>query len=145
MEKNQFDTSKFSIMPIAEKLDKPWGYEIHWTKDQNYVGKLLHINKGKRLSLQYHDQKAESEFLIRGKVNLWIDDPQGSFVAVEMEMGKGYQVVPFQRHRFEALEDSDIIEVSTPETGTTFRLEDDYGRSDETPQVRDEPNRGWQG
>lgn len=143
MEKNQFDTSKFSLNPLAEKLDKPWGYEVHWTKNQSYVGKLLHINKGKRLSLQYHDQKAESEFLIKGKVNLWVDNPEGEFVTVDMELGKGYQIVPFQRHRFEALEDSDIIEVSTSEIGTTFRLEDDYGRADETPEVRDEPNRGW--
>ncbi len=60
-----------------------------------------------------------------------------------MEFGKGYTIVPFQCHRFEALEDSDIIEVSTAEKGTTFRLEDDYSRSDETEQIRKQPGRGW--
>ncbi|HSX57935.1 MAG TPA: hypothetical protein VLE47_01525 [Candidatus Saccharimonadales bacterium] len=143
MEKSKFDFSKFSIEGHSEKLEKPWGYELHWTKDQPYVGKLLHINKGTKLSLQYHDQKQETEFLIKGSVKLWIDDENGEFVSVDMETGVGYQIAPFQRHRFEALEDSDIIEVSTPEKGTTYRLEDDYNRSDETEEVRREPNRGW--
>ncbi|HEY4694518.1 MAG TPA: cupin [Candidatus Nanoarchaeia archaeon] len=143
MEKNQFDASNFTIDGKAEQVDKPWGWEIHWAKTPEYVGKLLHIKQGKRLSLQYHDQKTESEFLIKGKVTLWLDNLEGEYTPVEMEIGKGYTIVPFQRHRFEAQEDSEIIEVSTPEKGTTYRLEDDFKRPDETEELRSQPGRGW--
>lgn len=143
MEKSQFDSSKFSIEPHAERLEKPWGWEIHWAKTSEYVGKLIHLNKGKKVSLQYHDSKSESHFLISGKVKYYADDNSGNYTSFEMEFGKGYTVVPFQRHRFEALEDSDIIEVSTPERGTTFRLEDDFARNDETEEIRNQPGRGW--
>jgi len=143
MEKNKFDFSKFSIDPHAEKLEKPWGWEIHWAKESGYVGKFLHINKGKRSSLQYHDQKTETQILLSGKVTYWLDNNQGELTPIDMEIGKGYIVVPFQRHRMEALEDSEIVEVSTPESGTTFRLEDDYHRDNETESTRNEPGRGW--
>lgn len=143
MEKNQFDYSKFKIDPHAEKINKPWGWEIHWAKEPDYVGKFLHINKGKRFSLQYHDQKIETQILISGKVTYWLDNDQGELTSVNMEIGKGYTVVPFQRHRMEAFEDSEIVEVSTSEKGTTYRLEDDYNRTDETEKIRKEPNRGW--
>lgn len=143
MEKNQFDYSKFSIDPHADKLEKPWGWEIHWAKEPGYVGKFLHLNKGKRFSLQYHDQKIETQILLSGKVTYWLDNNQGELTPINMEIGKGYTVVPFQRHRMEAIEDSEIVEISTPESGTTFRLDDDYHRDDETEQVRSEPGRGW--
>lgn len=143
MEKNKFDSSDFSIQGKAEKVVKPWGYEIHWAVTPEYTGKLIHINKGKRLSLQYHDQKKETQLLLSGKVTVWMDNEQGNYVPVDMEIGRGYTIVPHQRHRLEAKEDSDIIEVSTPEKGTTFRLEDDFARSDETEEVRKQPGRGW--
>jgi mannose-6-phosphate isomerase-like protein (cupin superfamily) len=122
-------------------VDKPWGYELHWAATDTYVGKILHITKGKRISLQYHDLKRESQMLISGRMLLWIDDEQGNYRSVEMETGKGYDIIPFQRHRLEALEDSDVIEVSTPEVGTTYRLEDDTNRQDETEDMRARPGR----
>ncbi|MDP2671699.1 MAG: cupin [bacterium] len=143
MEKNQFDASQFSIEPHAEKLEKPWGWEVHWAKEPGYVGKFLHLNKGKRFSLQYHDKKEETQILLSGKVRYWLDNNQGELVPIDMEIGKGYTVKPLQRHRMEALEDSELVEVSLPESGTTYRLDDDYNRSNETEEVRNQPGRGW--
>jgi len=143
MEKNQFDSSKFSIEPQATRVEKPWGYEIHWAQTPDYVGKFIHLNKGKRFSLQYHDEKLETQMLISGKARYYLDNNQGEYVSVDMEIGKGYTIQPFQRHRVEAIEDCDIVEVSTLEKGTTFRLDDDYKRPDETEEIRKEPNRGW--
>jgi len=145
MEKSQFDAKNFSTEGKVERLEKPWGYELHWARTPEYAGKLIHIDKGKRISLQYHDQKMESHFLLKGKVTYWMDDASGEYVPIDMEIGKGYAIVPFQRHRFEAHEDSDIVEVSTPEKGTTFRPEDDFNRGNETEEVRKEPGRGWKG
>lgn len=143
MDKNKFDATKFSVQPFVNKVEKPWGYEIHWAQTPEYTGKIIHINKGKRLSLQYHDQKMETQCLLNGKVVCWLDNQEGEYVPVEMELGKGYTVVPFQRHRLEAIEDADVLEVSSPESGTTFRLEDDYKRPDETEELRKAPDRGW--
>lgn len=144
MIKNEFDSSLFSVEPYADRIEKPWGYEIHWAQTPNYTAKILHIIKGKRLSLQYHDMKMETLCTLKGKTLLWIDNEKGDFVGIDMEVGKGYTMMPFQRHRIEAIEDTDIVEVSTPETGTTFRLEDDFKRPDETEELRMHPGRGWE-
>lgn len=123
--------------PYLKRIDKPWGYEIHWVEeDKPYMGKIIHINSGTRLSLQKHDQKQESWFLMSGRAKIIWDDENGNLVETEMESGKGYSCATGQRHRLVGITDCDIIEVSTPEIGTTFRLEDDYSRPDETPQQR---------
>jgi mannose-6-phosphate isomerase len=117
-------------------VEKPWGWEIIWAETPSYVGKLLHVRAGKRLSLQYHDQKLETQCLIRGRARLTIDGPDGELHEIEMEPHRGYTVRPYQRHRIAAVEDADIAEVSTPEVGTTFRLEDDYARPDQNEDQR---------
>lgn len=123
--------------PYLKKISKPWGYELHWVKEgMPYMGKVLHIDKGKRLSLQTHDQKQESWFLIKGQAKIVWDNKEGNLIETEMEQGKGYTCKVNQRHRLMGVTDCDIIEVSTPEMGVTYRLEDDYKRPDETPQVR---------
>lgn len=122
--------------PPARRVEKPWGWELLWAETPNYVGKILHISAGKRLSLQYHDQKLETQYLMQGRVVLLLEHDDGSLREVPMEPGKGYTIYPFQRHRLIALEDSDIVEVSTPETGMTYRLDDDYQRPDETEAMR---------
>lgn len=133
----KFDTSKFANKSYVRQLEKPWGYELHWVpEDKPYMGKLLHINAGQRLSLQVHDQKQESWFLMSGKAKIIWDDANGNLVETEMKSGVGYSCSAGQRHRLVGITECDIIEVSTPEIGTTYRLEDDYKRSDETPQVR---------
>ena len=138
------DLASFNFEPFIKKVEKPWGYEIHFTKgDAPYMGKLLHINKGKRLSLQVHDQKTKSWFLINGRGGVIIENQQGELEEVELKEGFGYTTVLGQKHRLSGVTDCDILEVSTPELGTTYRLEDDYSRTDETEEVRKDPNRGW--
>lgn len=130
--------------PYIKRVEKPWGYELHFTPDDlPYMGKILHIDAGKRVSLQVHDKKMESWYKLRGKVIMILGDENGNLLEQEIEEGLGYTTKINQKHRLKALEDSDILEVSTPEIGTTFRLEDDYARADETEEVRKDPQRGW--
>ena len=134
---NSFDKSTFSDEPYVRKIDKPWGYELHWVPEgMPYMGKVLHIDGGKRLSLQIHDVKQESYWLINGECNLIIDNENGELITINMEKGKGYTTKVGQRHRHQAVTDCDIIEVSMPESGNTWRLEDDFLRPDETPEQR---------
>ena len=107
-------------------------------ENKPYMGKVLHINEGKRLSLQVHDEKQESWFLMNGRAKVVWDNVQGELIETELEMGKGYSCSLGQRHRLVGITDCDVLEVSTPEIGTTFRLEDDYKRSDETEELRKE-------
>lgn len=141
---NKFDKTKFLNSPYSKRVEKPWGYEIHWVpENKEYMGKILHIIKDARLSLQAHDQKEESWFLMSGRAKLIWDDPNGNLVETELEAGQGYKCSVGQRHRLAGITDCNIIEVSTPEKGTTYRLEDDYKRPDETEKLRKDPNRGW--
>lgn len=139
----QFDPSKL-VPPFVNRVEKPWGYEIHWTSPNlPYMGKILHVSAGKRLSLQRHDKKQETWFMMSGRAKAMLDNEKGELVEVELEYGKGYTNAVGQRHRLIGITDCDIIEVSTPEIGTTERLEDDYKRPDETEEIRKQKNRGW--
>lgn len=132
-----FQPDAFDIAPYAKRVAKPWGYEIHWVKDDlPYMGKLLHIDAGKRLSLQMHDKKQESWLLIAGRCAVICEDSTGLLVETELEAGMGYTIQIGQKHRLKGITDCDIIEVSTPEAGTTWRLEDDYARFAQTPEGR---------
>lgn len=145
MIKNGFDTSTFTITPYQKRVDKPWGYEIIYTTDDApATGKILHVHAGKRLSLQYHDEKIETLCLIEGNGVLTLTNPEGEEVEITMEKDKGYYVVPGQIHRFTAVTDCVFLEASTPETGNTFRLQDDADRTTETEEMRKQENRGWQ-
>ena len=116
-------------MNDVTRVDKPWGYELHWAKTDRYVGKLIHINKGHALSLQYHNQKDETIFLWSGKM-LFEIEINGELTKREMQPGESIHVTPPTVHRMTALEDCDVFEVSTPEPHDVVRLEDRYGRSD---------------
>lgn len=141
---NKFDKTKFLNSPYVKKIVKPWGYELHWApENKEYMGKILHINKDARLSLQVHDEKEESWLLMNGRAKLIWDDPQGKLIETELEPNVGYSCSVGQRHRLAGITDCDVIEVSTPEKGTTYRLDDDYNRPDETEDMRKDPNRGW--
>jgi mannose-6-phosphate isomerase-like protein (cupin superfamily) len=134
----QFDPSGFSTDSYVKRVDKPWGYEIHWVPaDAPYLGKVLHINKGARLSLQLHDEKQESWFLMNGQAAVAWENSEGDMVQTELQPGVGYSTKLGQKHRLIGLTDCDVIEVSTPELGTTWRLEDDYARPHETPDQRE--------
>lgn len=133
----QFNRSKFINSPYVKRIEKPWGYELHWVpENMPYMGKIMHINAGHRLSLQIHDTKQESYWLASGECNLIVENTKGELEKIKMEQGKGYTMVVGQKHRHEAITDCDVVEASTPELGTTWRLEDDYKRPDETPEQR---------
>ncbi len=143
---DNFDPKTFKTLPYVKRVEKPWGYEIHWTPSTlSYMGKILHINAGKRLSLQRHDKKQETWFMMSGKAKVVWDNEQNELMETELQYGQGYTCIVGQRHRLVGITDCDIIEVSTPEIGTTERLEDDYQRPNETEEVRSSPNRGWKG
>jgi mannose-6-phosphate isomerase len=132
-----FDPKDFDVKPYIRRIEKPWGYELHWVPEgAPYMGKLLHINAGARLSLQIHDHKQESWFLMNGKAAVIWANASGELVETELQPGQGYSTKIGQKHRLKGLTDTDILEVSTPEAGTTWRLEDDYTRPNETPEQR---------
>lgn len=133
-----FDPSNFSVAPYAKRIEKPWGYEIHWVpEDAPYMGKLLHVNEGARLSLQVHDEKQESWFIIGGNGSVIWENEKGEMVEAVLQPGMGYSTKIGQKHRLKGLEGgADIVEVSTPEAGTTWRLEDDFARPNQTPEER---------
>lgn len=132
-----FDPTAFTNAPYALRVEKPWGYEVIFTPPEKpYTGKMLHVNAGMRISLQYHDQKSETIMLLRGRGILLADNNRGDLVEIEMEPLKGYSNIPGQRHRLIAIDDCDFVEASQPETGNTYRLEDDSGRGTETAAMR---------
>jgi len=133
----KFDPKDFSTAPYVRRVEKPWGYELHWVpEDAPYMGKLIHVNAGARLSLQIHDEKQESWFLVSGEAAVIWENETGELIESVLEKGVGYSTKLGQKHRLKGVSDCDIIEVSTPEKGTTWRLEDDYARPDETPEQR---------
>jgi mannose-6-phosphate isomerase len=135
----KFDPSGFSITPGAKRITKPWGYEILLSpEDAPYAAKLVHVEAGKRLSLQIHDTKVETQTLVDGKGFLVLEDSDGELHDVQLEPGVGYHIAVGQRHRICASPDQDVtvFEASTPEIGTTWRLDDDYRRPHQTDEVR---------
>ena len=107
------------------RVEKPWGHEIIWAETEDYVGKILHINAGHRLSKQFHEVKEETVLVISGTLyNYDKDDKIQRFLP-----GESFHVVPHQIHRFGANEVAvEIVEVSTPHLNDVVRLEDDYSR-----------------
>lgn len=133
----KFDSSSFSNQPYVKRVEKPWGYELHWVPENApYMGKVLHISAGHRLSLQVHDEKQESWFIMSGQAKVVWESQNGELIETELEPGQGYSTSVGQKHRLVGITDCDILEVSTPELGTTWRLEDDYTRPHETPEQR---------
>jgi mannose-6-phosphate isomerase len=109
------------------RVEKPWGHELIWARTERYVGKILHVTKGHALSLQYHRVKEETIRLLSGRLRFETES-NGAREARVLEPGEVAHVPPGLRHRMEALEDCEILEVSTPELDDVVRLEDRYGR-----------------
>lgn len=107
---------------------KPWGSELIWAWTDRYVGKILTIDAGKRLSFQYHEQKDEWVHVLDGRLRLTLENDAGAIEVRELGLGDGAHVRAGRRHRYEAIETCRLIEVSTPELDDVVRLEDDYGR-----------------
>ena len=110
-------------------VDKPWGHELIWAHTDRYVGKILHINAGHALSLQYHVQKDETIHVLAGRMRFEHFGEGEEPRAVDLAPGQSFHITPGLRHRMVALSDCDILEASTPELDDVVRLEDRYGRA----------------
>ena len=124
-------TAKVPPPPESElprRVDKPWGHEIIWAHAANYVGKLIVIDTGRRLSFQYHDIKDEWIYVVSGRLKLTLENGAGVIEDRELGPGEGAHVAVNRRHRFTAIETCTLIEVSTPELDDVIRLQDDFGR-----------------
>jgi quercetin dioxygenase-like cupin family protein len=109
------------------RIPKPWGYEIIWAHTDRYVGKVLHINAGHALSVQYHNHKDETVYLLRGDMKYWVklgDELED----VRLREGDAFRITPGTVHYMEAITDCDILEASTPELDDVVRIQDRYGR-----------------
>jgi mannose-6-phosphate isomerase-like protein (cupin superfamily) len=110
-----------------KKVQKPWGHETIWAQTDDYVGKILHINAGEALSVQYHNVKDETVYLMSGELiyRVWDGDTPRD---VDLTIGQAFRITPKTVHQMEAVTDCDILEVSTPHLDDVVRLKDRYGR-----------------
>lgn len=116
------------MLTSVRKVEKPWGYELIFAHTDRYAGKILHVDAGQALSLQYHEEKEETLYLLAGSYELIVEE-EGAMVHHSLEPGACYHVPVGTRHRMIAgSEGCDILEVSTPELDDVVRLEDRYGR-----------------
>jgi len=112
---------------LPYRVEKPWGYELIWAQTDRYVGKILHVRAGHILSLQYHNEKDETMYVLSGQLLLRIREGDET-VTRSFEAGESAHIPPGLIHQIEAVEDSDVLEASTPELDDLVRLEDRYGR-----------------
>jgi len=112
----------------TRKVEKPWGYELIYAETDKYAGKIIFVRRDEQLSLQYHKVKDETMYLYSGLARLEIRDSSGESQTVELSPGDAYHIEPGCQHRFIAIRDCQILEVSTPELDDVVRLEDLYGR-----------------
>ncbi|CAB1128092.1 Cupin [Candidatus Hydrogenisulfobacillus filiaventi] len=115
------------------RVDKPWGYEVWWAVTGRYAGKILHVEAGQSLSLQYHRVKEESMYCLAGEGILELDGRRRPFRA-----GQAVHIPPGTRHRLQAVTALEVVEVSSPELEDVVRLADRYGRAD-SPASLSEP------
>ena len=106
-----------------KKVEKPWGHEVHFAIENEYIGKILEVRKGHRLSLQFHKMKKETMYVMQGSIRITIES-ESEVIGV----GRSVTLNPGVRHRVEAIEDAKILEVSTPHLDDVVRIEDDHGR-----------------
>jgi mannose-6-phosphate isomerase len=113
---------------MSEVVPKPWGHELIWAKTERYVGKILHVRAGESLSLQYHRVKDETIMVLAGRLSFLCFADGDAPATRELAPGDPVHITPGLRHRMTAIEDTDVLEVSTPELDDVVRLEDRYGR-----------------
>jgi mannose-6-phosphate isomerase-like protein (cupin superfamily) len=115
-------------IPGQRLVEKPWGHEVWWAETLSYVGKFLHVNAGAALSLQLHRHKDESSYILSGRLRLTRGPSVDELTSEEVGPGFAWRAEPGTIHSIEAIEDSVVVEVSTPEVDDVVRLEDRYGR-----------------
>ena len=109
-------------------VPKPWGSELIWAQTTDYVGKVIRITSGQRLSLQLHHEKDESILVVSGTLRLHTGPDTDNVTSRLLEQGESAHIPPGLVHRFEAVTDTELVEVSTPQLMDVVRLDDDYGR-----------------
>jgi mannose-6-phosphate isomerase-like protein (cupin superfamily) len=109
-------------------VPKPWGHEIIWALTDRYCGKILHITAGHSLSVQYHERKDETVYLLSGELRYWVQLPGEELKDVNLRAGDAFRITPGTIHYMEAVTDCDVLEASTPELDDVVRLKDRYGR-----------------
>jgi len=125
---NLLDLDRFAV--DVKRVDKPWGYELLYATTEVYCGKVIFIRSGEQLSLQFHKKKDETIFVQFGRMELEIGEPGKPVDTEVVGPGRAFRLRPGTVHRMRALEDTTILEVSTPELDDVVRLEDRYGRAD---------------
>ena len=125
---NLLDLDRFAVS--VERVDKPWGYEVVYALTDRYCGKVLFIKKGEQLSLQFHRRKDEVIYVHEGRIELEVGEPGRSPDVEVVGPGRAFRFKPGTVHRWRALEDTLVLEVSTPDLDDVVRLEDRYGRAD---------------
>jgi mannose-6-phosphate isomerase-like protein (cupin superfamily) len=113
---------------LPKTVDKPWGQELIWAVTDRYVGKIITIEAGKRLSFQYHERKDEWILVLTGRLRLTLENEAGTIEDRELGPGEGAHVPTGRRHRYTGIDTVSLVEVSTPELDDVVRLEDDFGR-----------------
>lgn len=110
-------------------VPKPWGHETIWAHTDRYVGKILHIKAGQALSVQYHEKKDETVFLLSGDMKYWVQLPGDDELRDQLlSTGQSFRITPGTIHYMEAVTDCDVLEASTPELDDVVRIKDRYGR-----------------
>lgn len=113
----------------VRRVSKPWGYEIIWAHTDRYAGKVLHIRAGHALSVQYHEQKDETVYLLAGQLRYWVQlEGEAGLRDMQLQQGDAFRITPGTVHYMEAVTDCDVLEASTSELEDVVRLQDRYGR-----------------
>jgi mannose-6-phosphate isomerase len=113
---------------VPYRVEKPWGHELIWAKTLRYAGKILHVEPGHVLSLQYHNTKDESIYVLTGEIILRLEQG-GTLIERRVRQGEAFHIAPKTVHQFEAVVATDLLEASTPELDDVVRLKDRYGRA----------------
>ncbi|MFQ5536043.1 MAG: cupin [Gemmatimonadota bacterium] len=113
----------------VRRVEKPWGYELIWAETDLYVGKILHVNAGEALSVQMHEIKDETLYLLHGSIHLHAGPSTEALEEVRLGPGDSFRVHPGTVHFIEAVTDADILEASTPHLDDVVRFKDRYGRT----------------
>jgi mannose-6-phosphate isomerase len=125
---NLLDLDRFEV--DVKRIEKPWGYELIYASTERYCGKLLFVKAGEQLSLQFHKEKDETIYVHSGRVEFEIGDPGKPLDSEVVPPGRAFHLPPGTVHRMRALEDTVLLEVSTPQLEDVVRLEDRYGRAE---------------
>jgi mannose-6-phosphate isomerase len=129
---NLTGVDRFAFAP--RRVEKPWGYELIWALTDVYCGKVLFVRAGHSLSLQFHREKDESWHIQSGRAKLELGESgEGALSEEVVSAGASFRLPPGTVHRITALEDTTVLEVSTPHLDDVVRLQDEYGRAGGTP------------